>query len=307
MLRAMKSRRRYTTSEVARLSELSERQVRSYVRAGVVSGGRQDPRPRGRGTGKRLRFDFREILVLKAARRLMSAGLPPMRVERALAALRSQLPLEQPLSALAVSVEGGRILVSDGDVRWEAETGQARLSFEAAGGTATALVKQPAPAPAALPTIVRSKKLQLNAMSAVGDGRSADGWFDVGLQLEENDPDGAYEAYLRALACDPEHVEAMINVGRLCSEAGDDSRAAAYFRQASRVDPRHPVAYFNLAVTLHDHGALDGALQAYSNALLHDPKFADAHFNLAALLEELGDQAGAAEHRAAYENVIKNQ
>lgn len=308
MVRSMISRKRYTTKEVSRLSELSERRVRSYVRAGVISGGRQDPRPRGRGTGKRLRFDFREILVLKAAQRLIAAGMTPTRVERALSTLRTQLPVGQPLSAVAVSVEGGRIVVSDGEVRWEAETGQARLGLEAAAGGGAERGSASASEPTELPTAaVQLHKLQLSAMAAVGDGRSADAWFDIGLRLEGGDPEGSYEAYLRALACDPEHVESMINVGRLCSEAGDDRRAAAYFRQATRVDPRHPVAHFNLAVTLHDNGALDGAKQAYSNALLHDPDFADAHYNLAALLEEIGDNAGAAKHYAAYENVIKNR
>lgn len=297
MVPCMTSERRYTTREVARLSNLSERQVRCYVRSGVVTAGRAEPKPVGRGTGKRLRFDFRDILVLKAARRLLHEGLPPARVERALAALRSQLPETQPLSAVNVSVEGDLVVVSDGDVHWEPESGQARLAL-----------RDPVPEgersePTArneLAHVLRNKKLPLAAMHEPGDVCSADGWFDTGLDNEDDDPNRAYESYLRALACDPEHVESMINIGRLCSEAGDDQRAAAYFRQATRADPVHPVAHFNLAVTMHDHGAFEAALSSYSAALIHDANFADAHFNLAALLDEMGDTDGAAEHMKAY-------
>jgi tetratricopeptide (TPR) repeat protein len=301
MVPAMTSERRYNTREVARLSKLSVRQVRGYVRSGVVTGGRAVAKPVGRGTGKRLRFEFRDILVLKAARKLLADGLPPARVERALAALRAQLPEAQSLSAVSVTVDGGLVVVSDGDVHWEPESGQARLALR----NPASKIELPGPsARDELAQVLHSKKLPLAPMHAPGDVCSADGWFDTGLGAEDDDPDRAYEAYLRALACDPEHVEAMINIGRLCSEAGDDQRAAAYFRQATRCDPVHPVAHFNLAVTMHDHGAFEAALSAYSAALIHDPDFADAHYNLAALLDEMGDHDGAAEHMEAYRSVL---
>jgi tetratricopeptide (TPR) repeat protein len=162
----------------------------------------------------------------------------------------------------------------------------------------------PSPAAQALRDVVARKRLGIGLGPAFEGSRNADEWFNLGLDLEPDDPEGAYEAYVRALAINPEHVEAMINVGRLCSEAGDDNRAAAYFRQATRVNPGHPVAHFNLAVTLHDHGDLDGALHAYQAALIHDPQFADAHFNLATLLEQLGEPTAAAEHMAAYRAVL---
>ncbi len=294
--------RRYSTREVARLLDLPERRIRGWVRTGVVSGGRQDPCPSGRGTGAKLRFDFRDLLVLKAAGKLLAAGLTAARVEQALLALRRQLGPTRPLSALRLSVEGGQVLVSDGEVHWEPASGQARLTFPAPRPDRPA---PPSPEAQALRDVLQRKRLGVGLGPGGAEQRSADEWFNLGLDLEPDDPDAAYEAYVRALAANPEHVEAMINVGRLCSEAGDDSRAAAYFRQASRVNPGHPVAHFNLAVTLHDHGDLDGALHAYQAALIHDPQFADAHYNLATLLEQLGEPTAAAEHMAAYRAVLR--
>ena len=302
MVRSMSSSRRYTTREVAQLLKLPEYRIRAYVHLGVVSGGRDELRPQGRGSGRRLRFDFRDILVLKTARKLLAAGLPATKVERALAALKRQLGDEQPLTAVRVTIEDGVIVVSNGDIAWEPESGQGHLTFHE---------PDPAPAPPTSTTqrtlaeVVRTKKIGAGLTNALGTAQNADEWFNLGLDLEEDDPDSAYEAYLRALACNPEHVEAMINIGRLCSEAGDDNRAAAYFRQATRVDPAHPVAHFNLAVTLHDRGDLDTARAAYQAALIHDPEFADAHFNLATLLEETGDHDGAVEHMQAYRHVLE--
>ena len=293
--------RRYTTREVARLLKLPEHRIRSYVYTGVVTGGRQELVPHGRGAGQRLKFDFRDILVLKTARKLLSAGLPPQKVERALVALKTQLHQGKPLSSLKVNVDGGRILVSDGEVHWEAESGQTRLDF--GPREVAAQGDQGFPSKDRLSEIVHAKKLGIGLAVQENPRRDADQWFNLGLDLETDDPDGAYEAYLRALACDPEHAEAMINLGRLCSEAGDTARSTAYFRQAIRVQPQHPVAHFNLAVALHDQKEHALALKAYTTALELDPKFADAHFNLATLLAEIGDHAGAEEHMESYRAV----
>ena len=75
---------RFSTSEVARLLDLGERRIRSYVHLGVVTGGRTELKPRGRGSGRRLRFGFRDMLVLKSARQLLAAGIAPAKVEQAL-------------------------------------------------------------------------------------------------------------------------------------------------------------------------------------------------------------------------------
>ncbi|OGQ91094.1 MAG: hypothetical protein A2289_05375 [Deltaproteobacteria bacterium RIFOXYA12_FULL_58_15] len=372
-------KQRYTTSQVARLLKLPEHRIRSYVRCGIISGGPdigdekqihkaspQKPARSDANQKNRLSFDFRDILVLKTVRKLMSAGVPPNRVKQVLAAVRKQLPAERPLSAVRITLKDGVIVVSDGDVHWEPESGQSQLSFAAFDSPVHSQPSNPGSNPGTNPPvnpavnpssmafgmmlgaktgsmpnwvpggsgdapphpvwfragnqptlseIIHSKKLSQGVPGApngtVKGGtlaiNSADRWFNFGLDQEDSDPDGAYESYLRALAHNPEHVEAMINIGRLCSEGGDDTRAAAYFRQVIRVTPSHPVAHFNLAVTMHDQNNLDAALVSYKNALIQDPDFADAHFNLANLLEEIGDHEGATEHMKAYHHTTETR
>jgi len=271
----------YSTREVAKLLKMSERRVRELVRAGVA----------GSHAGRELRFDFRDVLVLRMAHRLVEHGLPARRVKRALQLLRKQIRDERPLTGVQLFAEGGRVLASDGNSLWEPESGQQHLRFAPADAG-------DAPAREAVPVeVARPGPL------GVAPESGPDHWFDVAMQLEDSAPHKAYGAYLKALEADPEHVEAHINIGRLCSAAGELERAAAYFRQAIRLDPTHPVAHFNLAVTLHDLGELETARDAYRSALAIDESFADAHYNLAAVLEQLGDADGAEEHRRIYQSV----
>lgn len=275
----------YTTREVARLLKMPEHRVREFLRAGVL--GATENRE-GRG----LRFDFRDVLLLRMANRLVANGLPARRVRRALQLLRSQVRSDQPLTGVQLYAEGRRVLASDGDAVWEPESGQQHLRFDAPeepGEDAHAAPERTSPTPRG-PTPLD-----------IGQPDNANGWFDLALRLEQSEPHKAYAAYIKALERDPEHVEAHINIGRLCSAAGELERAAAYFRQAVRIDTTHPVGHFNLAVTLHDLGELDTARDAYTAALAIDPAFADAHYNLAALLEQMGDVEGAVRHRQVYE------
>ena len=285
----------YSTRDVAKLLKVPEQRVREFVRAGVL-GPRDLP-----AAGEGHRYDFRDVLVLRMAARLVANGLPPRRVKRALVLLRDQIRGDRPLSGVQLFTEGGRVLASDGHALWEPESGQTHLRFEAPGDDEAA----PTPATAAPSPAATVPAAPPRPVEPTGLPDSADGWFDLAMQLEDSEPHRAYEAYLKALESNPEHVDAYINVGRLCSAAGEFERAAAFFRQAIRIDPTHPVAHFNLAVTLHDLGELAAARDAYRSALASDPHFADAHYNLAALLEQMGDRDGARRHRQLYDAVLR--
>lgn len=293
----------YSTREAARLCDLSPRQVRALARAGVV-GPRPPPGaapPRGR---RRLRFSFVDLPVLRTVRRLLTAGLPLAQIGRALRALRAQLARRRlPLSAVCCEAEAGHVVADDGEARWDAHSGAPAPAGVLAGGRGrmqAALVPLLATVPA--PRIVRARGI-FGEKGPFGDAYAfdqADHWFGRGLRAERVDPRRACGHYLRAIACDPEHVEAMINLGHVCAAEGDGRRAASFFRLATRVDPGHAVAQYNLAVMFHDAGERGAAMQAYRRALLLDPHFADAHYNLGTLLAEQGHSAEAGTHFSAF-------
>lgn len=293
----------FSTKEVSRLLKLSEQKIRSYARAGLVG---SKPKPTKRRP-KKLQFDFRDILVLKMASKLVTEGFPSTRIQRVLESIREQIPRDRPLSGLQVFSSGERILVRIDGRTWEPETGQFELILQGDSGastlhTETALIAIPETAATETELDDWDYKSPFDDEPDEDDGiSSAKGWFELAVSLEETEPHKAYEAYLRTLACDPEHTEAHINIGSLCSAAGELRRAAAYFRLAIRIDPEHPVAHYNLGVTLHDLNDLSRAELSYKSAIEHDPNFASAHYNLASLLEQSDRSDEATEHWSQYE------
>jgi len=267
----------YTTRDVARLLGLSEAQVRSHARVGYLSP--------DRGPRNAYRFSFQDLVLLRAARALSEARIAPRRIRRALRTLTRQLPAGRSLSGLRISSEGDRIVVRDGDEAWSPESGQLLLDFRVAE-----LADRAAPTARRLARRARRSDEPL----------TADQWYSLGVDLESAAPQDARDAYTRAVALDPRHASARVNLGRWLQEDGHPELAAAEYRAALAAQPRHPTAAFNLGTALEELGRRAEAIEAYRRALDADDRFADAHFNLARLYEQAGKRAAALRHLKAY-------
>ena len=267
----------YTTRDVANLLGLSEAQVRSHARVGYLAP--------DRGPRNSYRFSFQDLVLLRAAEALRDARIAPRRIRRALRALSRELPAGRWLSGMRISSEGDRIVVRDGGAAWNPESGQLLLDFRVAD-----LAGQAAPVARRLAHAARRSEEPL----------TADQWYDLGTDLEAAAPDDARDAYARAVALDPRHASARVNLGRLLQDAGRPAEAAEQYRAALAARPRHPTAAFNLGTALEDLGRRLEAIEAYREALEADDDFADAHFNLARLYEQTGRRAAALRHLKAY-------
>lgn len=103
------------------------------------------------------------------------------------------------------------------------------------------------------------------------------------------------------LEIEPDHVDALINLGRLLQEDGHLEAAVVHYRRALQAAGGNaPPAAFNLGLALEDLGWNRAAADAYEAALAADATFADAHYNLARLYEEDGDRISALRHLKAY-------
>ncbi|HEY3125392.1 MAG TPA: tetratricopeptide repeat protein, partial [Thermoanaerobaculia bacterium] len=232
-----------------------------------------------RGPRNAWRFSFQDLIVLRTAQALAAAKVPHQRITRSVKELRRRLPDSMPLSGLNISAEADRVVVRDGARRWRAESGQYLLGFEVdpAEGSLSVLERQGAEPPT-----------------------NAEDWFDRAAALEQEDAEAALEAYERAIAADPGHLKACINLGCLLHETGSLDRAESVYREAMRVNGNDPVLLYDLGVLLDDMGRKNEAMEAYLAALREDPRFADCHFNLALLCERLGKPKDAIQHLAAY-------
>lgn len=268
----------YSTHEVARLLGLTPSQVRAFVRDGLL-----EPQRGARGA---FRFSFHDLLLLKKARRLLTARISSHRVHRALRRLRRQLRGEN-LPTVELSAVGRRIVARRDGELWEPETGQRRLDFAVARPAPSAAVSE-TPVPFVRPERPRPEELE------------ADAWYSRGRELEEDAPERALEAYRRAVELDPEHADAHLDLGRLLHEGDDSEGAEPHYRRAMALRPDDMVAAFNLGVALQDLERPEEAIAAYHQALEADPRCADAHYNLSGLYEGQGNELGALRHLKSY-------
>jgi tetratricopeptide (TPR) repeat protein len=267
-----------STAEVSNLLGLEERRIREWVRLGLCRPARH---------GRSYAFSFQDLVALRAAKALLEAKVPPARVRRAIAALVRELPADRPLSGLRIYADGKDVAVRHDGAHWQPATGQTLFDFEV--DQLAELVEQ-----------VRKSAAASAAADAPSRARAA---FEQALGLEEGEPAAAADAYRRALALDPDLVDAYVNLGRLTHDAGDADEAARFYHQALERSAEDPVIHFNLALALEDTSGATAAIEHYERALALDPDFADAHYNVAGLYEQSGRGADALRHYRAYKQL----
>ncbi len=257
---------------------IAESRLRGWVRAGWL-GARAD------GAAEP-RFQFQDLVLLRAARELTDARVPARRIRHALERLREQLPTGRSITAVRILAEGGEVVARDELSIWIPASGQALFDFAVAD-----LAREAAP-------IARKRAERLLAEREL----DAEDWYRLGCELEETDPAAAEQAYERVLSLISDHADAHLNLGRLKHEAGRPAEAEVHYRAALAASPGNATAAFDLGVALEDLGRLEEAAAAYYAALEADPGYADAHWNLAGVAEKMGATAEAIRHLSAYKS-----
>ena len=275
--------RSYSVRDVQRVLRLSPAVTRGLIRAGFVKA--------GRGPRRAYRLSFQDLIVLRAARALIDARIPAKRIRRSLERLRRELPASLPLSGLAISAVGDRVVVRDGETRWQADSGQYLLGLDVTLEEGVLQVVEHRAEPAAAATA---------APPALDR-------FAQGLALENTDPEAAVMAYRQATDENPRNAPAWINLGRLLHVLGRTVEAEEVYRRALGHAGQDPLLLFNQAVLLEDVGKTAAALDAYQAALAGDPDLADCHYNLARLYESLGRQQHAIRHLGEYRRLVSDR
>ena len=225
-----------------------------------------------RGPRHELRFSFQDLMLLRTARTLQLARIPPRKIVRSLAKLKAELPAEAPLTSLRIDTVGRAVTARDASGRWEAESGQRLIDFGA----------------------------QTSAPVAALRHASASDAFARAAALEAVDGDSAQAQYRLAIEQSPADVDAYLNLGALLCEGGRAAEAVTLYERALAHGADSPLIHFNRAVALEDVERLQDALASYRQCLMQDAAFADAHFNCARLHERLGNPRAALRHFNAY-------
>jgi tetratricopeptide (TPR) repeat protein len=262
----MATAERFTRREFQRLLDITEKQLAYWEKLRIVL-------PRERGSDS---YDFRDLIGARTAKQLIDSGIPAKRLRKSLDALQAKLDeVQAPLTELRILSNGRDVLVERGGQRLEPISGQFILNFE-----------------------TRELRDRVRVMPE----RNAEAWFALALEHEANPETRpqAVEAYERVLRINPDHVQALLNLGTLHYESAALEQARDCFERAARLAPENDAGHFNLGSLLDEIGELERARVHLRLAVRLNPQHADAHYNLAFVCEKLAARAEARQHWKKY-------
>jgi DNA-binding transcriptional MerR regulator len=108
----------FTNRQVVAITGVTSRQLVYWRQTGLIE-------PSATTPGGHARYDFRDLIALKTAKRLIDAGVSVQRIRKAIASLIHFLPrVARPLSELSLVATGDVVLVLHRDAAFEALSGQ---------------------------------------------------------------------------------------------------------------------------------------------------------------------------------------
>jgi predicted TPR repeat methyltransferase len=125
---------------------------------------------------------------------------------------------------------------------------------------------------------------------------NAGAWNNLGnLYVEQQDVDGAIDAYRACLDIAPEFPEALNNIGTLMRARGDLDGAERHYRQALAIRPAFSEAINNLGTIQSLRGNYEVAADLFREAITLEPNFGDAYTNLGETFHRMGKAQDAAQ------------
>ena len=111
-------RGRFRTRDVVDLLGISRRQLQYWAKTDLIQPSAQTPGGHGR-------YSFEDLVALKAAKRLINAGVSVQRIRSSIRALRRMLPtVRRPLAELVLVATGDVVLAFRDGAAFDAISGQ---------------------------------------------------------------------------------------------------------------------------------------------------------------------------------------
>lgn len=108
----------FRAGDVVEIVQISRRQLQYWAQTDLI-------RPSARTPGGHGRYTFGDLVALKAAKRLIDAGVSVQRIRRSIRALRGILPtVHKPLTELVLVATGDVVLAFRDGAAFDAVTGQ---------------------------------------------------------------------------------------------------------------------------------------------------------------------------------------
>jgi choline-sulfatase len=131
------------------------------------------------------------------------------------------------------------------------------------------------------------------------DPKAAIDLYNLLLLAGEDSEAGRYDEAVgkvqKALAADPEIIEAHSRLGNIHAKAGRHADAVKAYQGALALDPEHLLSTHNLALAYRALGKLDEAIVGFERSQALDPRSGRSHFQLADIYMQQGQPAKALE------------
>ena len=207
-------------------------------------------------------------------------------------------PLESPLMGLAADT----LLELDEPTL----AAQAYAAFlERVPGAAEARVRRAAALYAAGRLAEADGELQ-RALRAAPAPAGADYWMGV-VRFEQRRMDEASAHLERELRRDPRCAGCLATLAHVAYLAGDDRRCEDLLGRAVAIDPDNLDANLVYGMLYNRTGRADRAIAHLARVVEKAPRHARAQYQLAQAYQRAGDAERAREHREAYERLVREQ
>lgn len=142
----------------------------------------------------------------------------------------------------------------------------------------------------------------LGAPSLVNAGKSAESYYQLGLQFQEkNQLSQAITAFQKALKLDPNHEPTLLTLSLLFLRINALNEAEITAKRVLSQNPNHAVALNNLALVYLQRQNIDIAISIFQKAVTADENNPQIRKNLAFILTKVGQHSEAINH---YETLL---
>jgi tetratricopeptide (TPR) repeat protein len=105
--------------------------------------------------------------------------------------------------------------------------------------------------------------------------------MDDAAEMQANgDQTGAFEAWQKAMAMNPEDARVNFGLGGALTTAGRSNEAIVYLKKATQLNPEFLEAFYSLGAAQMREKNIDGAIEAWNNAIRISPGFFQAQEGL---------------------------
>jgi tetratricopeptide (TPR) repeat protein len=252
----------YSTRAAARIVAVSPVRIRYWVKQRLIQPAAKQ--------GRRYRFAFHDLLLMRMAKQLLPGRRHLRPLRRCVERVRALMEPSRPLTSLKLEANDGLILVRQGNVIFEAQSGQLWLPFGAPRPTGKVDERFG-------PTRVRER-------------------FEEAQRVAENNPFRALMLYSDLLACQPRNFDLHLRMARLLEREGDLAGALRHLLGAALLVPANAEVHQRLGLLYRKRNENENALRSFLRAIECDPLAVEAHRNLAELYEKLGHKREAMRH-----------